>query len=243
MDYQILGVSSNASFSEIKRAWRELCKQYHPDNPTGDAEKFREINEAYKRITDNINSKTIQDDEYEHTVDFQGILDDYIKYAFSKYKYINLVVGYLETFLSGNYNGITRDNNFRNLFQEYLTPEIVRNIVGGNLSAYVQGILANYDPAYDAFMEACKATFVKYGKDQLAAALNEALKGNYSMFTNDGRGLRDRLSQLVNTNDILQFLTNIIGYENLDPSIPLGNQAVDKMAGMFTRNEQGRDPR
>ena len=54
--YSVLGVSSNASDQEIKRAYRELARKYHPDNyannPLADLaeEKMKEINEAYETI-------------------------------------------------------------------------------------------------------------------------------------------------------------------------------------------------
>ena len=55
--YSVLGVSQNASDEEVKKAYRELARKYHPDNyqnnPLADLaeEKMKEINEAYDSIT------------------------------------------------------------------------------------------------------------------------------------------------------------------------------------------------
>jgi len=53
--YQILGVSRNASPDDIRKAYRKLAMQYHPDRNPGDKkaeERFKEINEAYQVLSD-----------------------------------------------------------------------------------------------------------------------------------------------------------------------------------------------
>ncbi len=54
--YTILGVSKNATTDQIKRAYRRLAKQYHPDvNPSPEAHQiFIEIQEAYEVLSDPI---------------------------------------------------------------------------------------------------------------------------------------------------------------------------------------------
>lgn len=49
--YKIIGVQSNATSSEIKAAYRELAKKYHPDKNPKEAEFFKKINEAYKVLS------------------------------------------------------------------------------------------------------------------------------------------------------------------------------------------------
>ena len=64
--YEILGVSKNATDEEIKRAFRKLAKEYHPDvNKSPDAEaKFKEIGEAYAVLSDE--NKRRQYDQFGH---------------------------------------------------------------------------------------------------------------------------------------------------------------------------------
>uniref|UniRef100_UPI00260F003A DnaJ domain-containing protein n=1 Tax=uncultured Rothia sp. TaxID=316088 RepID=UPI00260F003A len=53
--YKALGVSEDASESDIKKAYRKLSRKYHPDLNPGDAaaeKKFKEISEAYDVLSD-----------------------------------------------------------------------------------------------------------------------------------------------------------------------------------------------
>ncbi len=53
--YELLGVSKDASETDLKKAFRQLAMKYHPDRNPGDKaseEKFKEINEAYSCLSD-----------------------------------------------------------------------------------------------------------------------------------------------------------------------------------------------
>jgi molecular chaperone DnaJ len=63
--YKILGVGRNASQEEIKKAFRRLAHQHHPDKTGGDEKKFKEINEAYQVLSDS--QKRSQYDQFGQT--------------------------------------------------------------------------------------------------------------------------------------------------------------------------------
>ena len=52
--YEVLGISRNATDEEIKKAFRKLAFQYHPDHNHGDGavDRFKEVNEAYEVLSD-----------------------------------------------------------------------------------------------------------------------------------------------------------------------------------------------
>ncbi|MFI5240183.1 MAG: molecular chaperone DnaJ [Candidatus Saccharimonadia bacterium] len=68
--YDILGVSKSATDAEIKRAYRKLALQYHPDKTGGDDTKFKQIGEAYEVLSDT--QKRASYDQFGHNNPFSG---------------------------------------------------------------------------------------------------------------------------------------------------------------------------
>lgn len=67
--YSILGVSRSASADEIKRAYRKLAHQHHPDKNKGEDTRFKELNEAYQVLSNP--EKRSHYDQF-GTADFNG---------------------------------------------------------------------------------------------------------------------------------------------------------------------------
>jgi molecular chaperone DnaJ len=77
--YGILGVDKNASADEIKKSYRKLSKQYHPDvNPEG-AERFKEIAEAYDTLS-NPDKKQKYDNPVSNMFGGDASIEDLLKH-------------------------------------------------------------------------------------------------------------------------------------------------------------------
>lgn len=67
--YKVLGVADGSSIDNCKKAYRRLCKLYHPDTG-GDAEKFDAVNKAFEAIQNKSflnTSATLQRHRLTHT--------------------------------------------------------------------------------------------------------------------------------------------------------------------------------
>ncbi|MCR8677310.1 J domain-containing protein [Campylobacter sp. S4:11] len=113
--YETLGVSQNASADEIKKAYRKLARQYHPDinKEAGAEEKFKEINAAYEILSDE--KKRAQYDRYGDSMFGGQSFHDFSKNAGGAD--INDI---LNNIFGGGFGGFGRgfssSNNFRSGF-------------------------------------------------------------------------------------------------------------------------------
>ncbi len=71
--YEVLGLTKGASQDEIKKAYRKLAKELHPDIG-GDEDKFKEVSEAYEVLSDD--DKKAKYDRFGHNSDNRGNRDD-----------------------------------------------------------------------------------------------------------------------------------------------------------------------
>lgn len=136
--YEVLGVPKDATDADIKKAYRKLAKQYHPDlnpdDPTA-AEKFKEVNEANQVLSDP--DKRARYDQFGHA----GVDSSY---------------GGGGTNFTGGFDGVDLSDIFSDIFGG--------GFGGGGFSARSSGVNAarrgaDIASALDiTFMEACKGT-------------------------------------------------------------------------------------
>jgi molecular chaperone DnaJ len=106
--HEILGVTSDASEEDIKKAYKKLAMEWHPDRHGGDSkaeEKFKEINTAYQILT----GKIKQPNQGSFQSGFPGFMDEEV----------------FEFFKHGNYSG-SIDDMFRAFVHQHQTHAQVR---------------------------------------------------------------------------------------------------------------------
>lgn len=106
--YKILGVAKSASADETKRAFRKLSHQHHPDKG-GDAEKFKEINEAYQILSDP--QKKAQYDQFGSTSFSGGPAGGFEGFDFGGFR--------SEGFKSGNFEFNFGGVNLNDIFDDF----------------------------------------------------------------------------------------------------------------------------
>ena len=135
--YEVLGISKSASKEEVKKAFKKLAMQYHPDrNKASDAEdKFKEINEAYEILSDD--DKRKQYDTFGHAGANQGFNN------FSGFGNFNDLNDIFETFFGGgrsyNSNAPRRGQDFQSVIRISFLDSLFGREIHQKLQKYENG--------------------------------------------------------------------------------------------------------
>lgn len=156
-------------------------------------ESFQRLSKYYDTIIRNFENEPVPNNKNK-----KELLDQYIRYAIKKYNGVDNTLNYLKTYINGNPNAITRDNNFRSNFAKYLSPKEVINIANGNIENYVHSFMPNMivknDNLHELFMTSIIATYNKYGFNHAKVALKALItKNDACHITNSNQNYRNRL--------------------------------------------------
>lgn len=180
-----------------------------------------------------VNTKINQQQE----INEMEIINSYIDLAIEKYG-TNDVSFYLQEYIKGNINAITRTNDFRELFKKYVPPSKLISLTG-NVSAYVNNYIETKKTNqqniqmnnYNIFLFASIETYKKYGYNQLYSAIINGMKGDFSYFTNGNYEYRKYLNQNISSKDILRYCNVAIQMNNGEPSNDIINEYCNIISG------------
>ncbi|WP_027123913.1 DnaJ domain-containing protein [Mycoplasmoides pirum] len=177
--YEVLGVNRNATQQEIKKAFRKLAMQYHPDrNKAPDAEdKFKEINEAYEVLNDD-EKRRLYDMHGHDGLNAQGFHQE----GFNPFDIFNSVFG------EGFNFGMDMDDGFGDVFssffgggnrtsrQEYVELNQLIDIKISFISA-VKGIIKDIEYPRNKTCNTCNGFGAEPGPNNIVSCSNCEGKG------------------------------------------------------------------
>ena len=184
--YNILGVDKKASADEIKKAFRKLAMQYHPDKTKGDKsleEKFKEINEAYEVLSDAEKRKRYDEvgenwQYYKKSGANQGQGFDWSQFSNS---------GRSQRTYRGNFEDIFGDSGYSDFFEMFFG--------GGFDSGSKRTKKSGRYPA-------------KRGQDfeaEMEITLQEAYEGTTRIFSHQGQSIKLNIKPGIPDNHILKL--------------------------------------
>ena len=120
--YEILGITQNASYQEIKKAYRQMAKQHHPDtlsNPTPEQQEyFARINNAYAVLSDLEKRR-----QYDNSLRQKNQTEPPLKSRYAGYPYFqyDIFTPYIHTFFMGTGKACTKEETRSAILLNYRT--------------------------------------------------------------------------------------------------------------------------
>ena len=157
-----------------------------------DNTRFSKLSEYFSNMEEKLPSSAYTNN------DKAKLFNEYLMHAKNKYGAANVIV-YINSYLDGNENAITRDNNFRDLFVKNLTPNDILRITNNDVKGYINKLFNikenNNDEIISLFVRAIYETQAKYGAAQACHAIRMISHNNLSYITNGNGNYRDKLSE------------------------------------------------
>lgn len=171
-----------------------------------DNNRFYKLSEYFSNMQDKSLNKSNE------SIDKEALLKEYIAYASKKYG-ANNVPTYILSYVNGNANAITRDNNYRDLFVENLTANDILKITNNDIKGYVSQLLnapeKENEELVSLFTEAIYETYKKYGAKQACYAINMITHKSLEYVTNGSGNYRNRLSE-YSYDDLINVVRNYV---------------------------------
>lgn len=164
-----------------------------------------------------------REEKVEVTADMAEIalINSYIQFAKRKYQKTASVIAYLKKYIEEeNINAITRDGNFREKFQNGMTPKRALFIMSGNIEAYVEKVVVEevqeetevLPMPEQVLQEYIDLARVKYGDSKVALYLNKYISDGLGCITREGN-FRERFLKYLAPETLLQITNqNIFAY-------------------------------
>lgn len=157
-----------------------------------DNNRFYKLSEYFSNMQDKSLNKSNE------SIDKEALLKEYIVYASKKYG-INNVSTYIISYVNGNANAITRDNNYRDLFVKNLTADDILKITNNDIKGYINQLLnapkKDNEELVSLFTRAIYETYKKYGDKQACYAIEMITCKKLEYVTNGSGDYRNKLSE------------------------------------------------
>ena len=200
----------NISFNE----YTNLNDYYNHIAMAQNESTFKRLTKYYDASVQSLDNRSELDN-----INKKDLLDQYILYALKKYNSDVDTINCLKSYINGNKKAITRDNNFRDNFIKYLSPNEIIYITNNKINGYVENfktnIAENRENLYNLLQEAFIATYNKYGFTHSKIALATLIsQNNGSHITNGNNNYRNRLSKYSHEEILKQINEITKGYNS-----------------------------